>query len=325
MIARPHPAPLPSSPGRRGDIYRLDLNLLVAFEALRVEGSVSGAARRLGITQSGMSRALARLRAEFGDPLFVRGDMRMTLTPFAKGLAQPVARALEILATGLAAQVRFDPRSASRTFVIGTADYCEGVLFPPLLERLAREAPGLHIHSVPTLSSDPEALARGDLDMVIALRLDSRADLRTQKLMHEEFVTLVRVGHPAVKAGVLSLEDFLALEHVVVAPHGRPGSPIDAALEKKGLSRTTVVRLQSFMAAPALVEGTDRATTLPRLLAHRMASRYRLTLVPTPLDLAGFDLSLGWHERCQADSGHRWLRRVLAEIAVALQAREELV
>jgi DNA-binding transcriptional LysR family regulator len=312
------PGKAPTRPPLAG-IHQLDLNLLTAFEALRLEGSVSAAARRIGITQSGMSRALGRLRDHFRDPLFVRSGTRLALTARGEGIAAPVSRALEILAAGLAAETPFEPASSARTFTVATADYCEAVLLPPLLRRLEREAPRVQINSVPTLPTDATALARGDIDMVIALRVESRADLRTQRLMHETFASLVRVGHPAVERGVLSLAAFAALKHVVVAPHGRPGSPIDTALEERRLQRTTAVRLQSFLAAPALIEGTDLVVTLPRQVAYRLAERYRLQVVPTPIELVGFDLSVSWHERGQADAGHRWLRRLWSEIAEALQ------
>jgi DNA-binding transcriptional LysR family regulator len=304
---------------QRGSLHRLDLNLLLAFDALRIEGSVSRAAGRVGITQSGMSRALARLRDRFGDPLFVRAQNRMVLTPFAEVLAQSVSRALDILAAGMSAQAPFDPATAQRTFTIATADYCEAVFLPALLDRLRREAPGIRINSIPTLPGDAEALTRGDADLVIALRIESRADLRTQKLIHEEFASVVRIGHPALVRGEIPLADFLAHGHVVVAPHGRPGSPIDDALAKQGVARATVVRLQGFMAALALIEGTDLITTLPRQLASRMASRFHLQVVAPPIALDGFDLTLNWHERCQEDPGHRWLRRLWTEIAGALQ------
>jgi DNA-binding transcriptional LysR family regulator len=302
----------------RGGLHRLDLNLLLAFDALRIEGSVSRAARRVGITQSGMSRALARLREQFGDPLFVRVDNRMTPTPFAETLAQSVSRALDILSAGLTAHTAFDPATARRTFTIATADYCEAVFLPALLDRLTHEAPGICIDSVPTLPTDGESLTRGDVDLVIALRIEPRADLRTQRLLHEEFASLVRIGHPAVTNGELPLAQFVALGHVVVAPHGRPGSPVDGALAKLDLQRTTVLRLQGFMAAPALIEDTDLVTTLPRRLALRLADRFRLQVVPPPLALPGFDLTLNWHERCQEDHGHRWFRRLWTEVAESL-------
>lgn len=303
---------------RARHVSQLDLNLLVAFHALSAERSVTRAAERLGMTQSGMSRTLARLREQLGDELFIRSAKSLVLTKHAETLVEPIETALALIERRVLVPAEFVPRTAIRTFTIATADYCEAVFLPSLVARLSSEAPGVRLGSVPTSPRDVGALMSGELDLVIALRPHETGAIRIQKLVDERFVSLVRKGHPALVRGEMDLDRWLAASHVLVSPHGRPGSPIDDVLAKTGLSRTTAVVVQSFLAAAMLAAETDMVTTLPGTIAREVAPRHGLVVVAPDIDLGGFQLVMSWFEGMHADPGHRWFRRLVGEIAHAV-------
>jgi DNA-binding transcriptional LysR family regulator len=289
----------------------LDLNLLTVFAAIRSEGSITRAAERMGMTQAGASRALSRLRARFDDPLFARTRTGLVLTPRGASLAHAVSDILQIVEHRVLPARIFDPKLHRRVFRIATADYCEVLLLGPALARLTKEAPHIEVETLPTLANDSERLSSGEIDLVIALKPKAGADLRTRKLMTDRFTCLLRAGHPAVHDGELTLSAYLMLEHVLPAPHSKPGGPLDEALLRARLTRKTAVRVHSFMAVPALLTCSDMVATVPESFAAYVTRTHGLRSIPVPLAVPGFDLFLTWHERTDADAAHRWMREAI--------------
>jgi DNA-binding transcriptional LysR family regulator len=285
-----------------------DTGLLVLFDALASELHMTRAAARVGLSQPAMSRALGRMRMLFGDPLLVRTARGMLLTPRGEELVPQVRRILAD-ATALVRRLEFAPRDLARTFVVGTTDYVEARLLPKLTARLAQEAPGVNVimRAAATVFDDLES---GRLDLVIAPHRTIPTGLKAQHLFDDTFLCAVRRGHPEVKRK-LSLETFLALRHVQIAPSGTPGGPVDDALAARGLARRVAVRTQSFLAGPLLVARTDFVITAPRGVIEPLAEPLGLRTFAPPFDVPGFRIAAGWHPRAHDDPAHRWFRGVL--------------
>ncbi|WP_224248216.1 LysR family transcriptional regulator [Hyalangium gracile] len=292
----------------------LDLKSLRLLDAILSEGSVSKAAARIGLSQSAASHALARLRDRLGDPLLVRSAEGMSLTPRARELQEPLHRALEALERAVAPPAAFAPATERRTFHLIAADYAQCILLPPLLEQLEHEAPGIGLSVLPFTDHIERQLSQGLGDLALVVQYDKVPGLRVQAILRERLVCVVRRDHSEIR-DTLSLEDFLRLQHVLVAPRGRRGSTVDSLLSERGQSRRIRVSVPSFLAAPYLVARTDLLVTLADRLARQLAEWLPLRLFEPPLPLPGFTLSMLWDARLENDPGHRWLRALIRRIA----------
>lgn len=299
----------------------VDLNLLVALRALLVERHVTRAARSIGLSQPAMSHALARLREVLGDPLLVRTRTGMQPTPRAEALAEPLARVLEDVARVLSPEAAFEPARSKRCFRIVADDYTGLVLLPAILSRVWAEAPGIdvRVRSAPSRGIEELSLGRADFAVVPARAESAPRGIFVQKLLHEDFVCVVRADHPHVKKK-LSLADYLALPHALISPRGEGGSVVETRLAKLGRSRRVAVEIPHFLVAPHLVRQSDLVLVLGARVASIMAEPLGLRVLAPPreLELRGFDVSLLWHERHRADPAHVWFRRVIAEAAKAV-------
>jgi DNA-binding transcriptional LysR family regulator len=289
------------------------LDLLRVFHALHTEQHVTRAARSVGLSQPALSRALGRLRACFDDPLFVRTPRGMLPTPRAEQLAPAIDDVLG-RARALGHPVASSPRALQRNFVLGSVDFAESVLLPRLLELCAQEAPGVSITSRPLGPDAADALAAGRLDLTIGVRAALPVGTTIKHLFDDDFVCVVREGHPKVKRS-LSLATFAALDHVLIAPRGEPGSPVDTALAAQGLTRRVAVRTHTFLAAPLIVAQTDLVLTGPERVLVPMAKHHGLRLLPPPVELRGFAVYQAWHPRMQHDPAHVWLRGLLERVS----------
>lgn len=292
----------------------INLNLLVALDAVLEEGTVTAAARRVGVTQSAMSHALRQLRELVGDPLLVRGAGGLVPTPRAEALRVPIRRALLDLQHALRDPPSFDPATAQRRFLLGAGDYIAYTVLPSLLER-STETPGLDLDVVPFSPDDVPRLATGELDLGIAAFVAPAPGLRREALLTDDFVCLVRCGHPQVRRR-LTLRQFVRLPHVLISPTGVGTSPVDEQLAAQGLQRRIALRIRYFLAAPMVVSRSDLVLTAPRRLGEVFARHFALELHEPPVTLSPFTLEQVWHERYEADPAHRWLReRVRAAVA----------
>lgn len=292
---------------------RLDLNLLVALDALLAEANVTRAGKRLGLTQPAMSRTLARLRAHFGDALLVRSGRALVPTPRAERLRQPLRDALLGLESAVSEPPQFDPTTARRTFTLATADYGVAVCIPRVLGVFAKSAPGIDLTISSQRADWDEALREGSLDLALFPKRASTPGIVWTSLFAETFSCLVRRANPFIR-GSLSLEQFCAVPHVFVSPAGSARSVVDDALAQRQRSRRIALRLESFLAAPLAVAQSDLLAVVPTRIAREFAAKLDLRSFALPLAVPGFSLSVAWHERMRHDDGHRWLRRQLVTL-----------
>jgi DNA-binding transcriptional LysR family regulator len=292
----------------------LDLDLLRVFDHLHRERHLTRAARLLGLSQPAVSRALTRLRDALGDPLFVRAPRGIVPTPRADQLA-PEVREILRRTTALTRPEALDPATLERTFVLASVDLLEADLLPRLSALLSKEAPHVSLTSRPIGSDPSDALATGRVDLVIGVRSNIPADAMSTHLFEDDFVCVVRAGHATVKKK-LSLEQYTSLSHVLISPAGTPGSVVDEALARKGLSRRIAVRTHTFLAAPRVVASTDLVLTGPRRVLTAMARVDGLQLLPPPIGLRSFAVLMAWHARMQQDPVHAWLRASVKRAAI---------
>ncbi|MGC4088867.1 MAG: LysR family transcriptional regulator [Polyangiaceae bacterium] len=294
-----------------------NLNLLSAFRALFEERSVTGAARRNGISQPAMSNTLAQLRALFDDALFVRTRAGLVPTPRAQALAEPIGRGLKLLESALS-EPSFDPRQSERRFVLAASDYVELVLLPTLLDRLAREAPRVSLQLRPwSMQEAPAGLARGELDLMVGFYDRVPLHHQEQLLFDDEYVCVVRRGHPTVRRR-LTLARYLQLSHVLVSAQSDGLGSVDKALAAIGKKRRIGARVSHFLTVPALVAHTDMVAALDRRVAQVFAEPFGLALFTPPVSLPRGRVGQLWHENVDADPGHRWLRTLIASVATKL-------
>lgn len=296
-------------------IAGFDLNLLTAFDALWSERNVTRAARRVGLTQSALSHAINRLRAQLDDPLFHSTSSGMVPTARAQALAAPVAQALALVRGALEPPRPFSPRDLERTFTIATTDYVELVLLPRLLRRIEAEAPGVTLVIRPIGPRGERDLLSGVHDLLITPGMPGLGEVRSQQLFTEEFVCLLRRGHPLAKKR-LTLDRFLKLNHVLIAPQNVGEAAVDVALRALGKTRRVTLRVPHFLVAPLAVAESDHVITLPSRVVAAFGDT-RFVVHRPPLELSGFNISQLWHPRLDDDPGHRWLRGLVAELAAA--------
>jgi DNA-binding transcriptional LysR family regulator len=295
----------------RAELAGVDLNLLVALDALLAEANVTRAAARVGLSQPAMSRALGRLRDLLGDPLLVRDGARMRPTARAEAVAPRVRQILAEVQATLRDAVPFDPARHARTFVLATNDYCGALLLPGLIQRLRDEAPRVDLKVRALGPATPvEALAEGALDLAVGTFMDHPPSLARETLFEDGFVCAVRAGHP-LAAGRLTLRRYAAAEHLLVSAPGEGPGVADLALAEHGLGRRVAVRVPHFLLALRLVEGTDLLLTLPRRLAEGAAAERGLVLLKPPLALPRFTVEALVHPRAGTDPGLVWLRGLI--------------
>jgi DNA-binding transcriptional LysR family regulator len=304
----------------------IDLNLLVALDALLAEENVTEAARRCHVTQSAMSHSLAKLRALLGDELLVRTPAGMSPTPRARALAQPLARALAELRSVVASGSAFEPATARRVFTIGTSDYGSSVLIPALMQRLGKEAPLVELVVRPLPAAFASALEEERIDLALSPYPEPRATLVAQKLFDERFVCVLRGDHPVLRGAPrkLDLETFASLSHVQIAPRGARGGAVDDWLARAGKTRHVALRIVDFLVAPLVVAESDLVLTVPERIARVFARSHGLRVLEPPASPKGpgsvrpfpsFSMWQIWHQRRRQEPAHEWLRGMLSDVA----------
>jgi DNA-binding transcriptional LysR family regulator len=297
------------------NLNRVDLNLLVAFDALLSEQSVTRAAERLGLSQPAMSSALGRLRRLVGDPILVRTATRMVPTQRAMELVGPVREILRQIEVALSAPAPFDPASTKRRFRIATNDYVEVVLLPKLVRELARVAPGIDLDVRPLGPDFPdEAMQTGKLDLAIGFAHSAPVELHSQILFKDRFICAVRADHPGVGRR-LTPQQYADLPHVMVSPSGGVTGVVDSALSLHGLERRVAVTVPHFVVAPHVVAQSDCIVTLAERVARSFAEILPLRLLKPPVVLPGFRVAMIWHERSAHDPAQQWLRETLKAVS----------
>jgi DNA-binding transcriptional LysR family regulator len=294
-------------------LRRLDLNLLLTLDVLLAENHVSRAAARLHLSQPSVSAQLARLREALGDPLLLPGPRGMRPTTRALQLQAPLRQALESLAQAVAPAAAFDPAQASVTWRIAAADYGEAAIVQPLLMRLRAAAPNtrLAVRQVP--SSRLAALAeQGEVDLAFHTAEGAPPSLHRRLLFTEDYLLAGRADHPALRRRP-TLAQFCRLEHLIVSPDGGGfEGPTDAALRALGMQRRVVLSVPHFIFARTVIAGSDLVGMLP---SRVLAGVSGLRVLRPPVEVAGYEMAMLWHERMHRDPAHRWLReQVLAAL-----------
>lgn len=302
-------------------LRRIDLNLLLVFEALYRHRSVVLAADELAMSPSACSHALSRLRSAFSDELFLRYGSAMQPTAHAEQLAIPIADALQLLSGRLVDAGPFVPASSTESFIFAASDFTAFALLPSLVERIESRAPHLRIkvlHAAHRDALDDLAAGRANFVAGIADEYSSPAEgIESIEGSAEEYVVVHRKAHPRI-GRALTLDQYLQERHVAVIPWTDAGSVIDTALASQGLQRDVAVELPGMMAAPFIIASSDYLMTLPKRVALKMGAAAALVMHPTPFAAPDFRLSVLYHARQAGLPGHRWMRE---QIALALRAK----
>lgn len=291
---------------------RPDLNLLFTLDVLLAEGNVARAARRLRLSPSAMSRALARLREATGDPLLVRAGRGMVASPRALELRESIARLVQDAEAALRPANQLDLRQIDRTFTLRASEGFVENFGAALLAQVAAEAPGARLHFLHKLDKDSGPLRDGTVDLETGV-VDKAIgpEVRTQALFRDRYVGVVRAGHPLSEGEITPLR-FARAAHVHVSRRDGDKGPIDKALAELGLERRIATIVGGFSAALALARATDLVATVhERHTGNLYAGMHRFDI---PLTLAPFTVSLLWHPRLDGDSAHRWLRGCVREV-----------
>lgn len=283
-----------------------DLNLLHTLDVLLCEGSVVRAGRRLQLSPSAMSRALARLRVVTGDQLLVRAGRGLVPTPRAMAMRQKVRELVEEAHVLLRPADRLELATLERTFTLRTSDGFAETFGPALVERVRQEAPAVRLRFVRKLDKNSEGLRDGSVDLETGVVAGtSGPEIRATALFVDRYVGVVRTGHPLARANV-DRADYAAASHVVAWRQGLYLGGVDEILGEQGFARNIAATADGFSTALALARGSDLVATVPE--RHTRGLRDGMIVFPIPLPLAEFTISLLWHPRLDGDPAHRWLR-----------------
>ncbi|WP_227136445.1 LysR family transcriptional regulator [Kosakonia radicincitans] len=295
------------------DFRGLDLNLLVAFNALMEEQNVTRAAGKASVSQPAMSAALARLRSHFADPLFIRSASGLLPTARAKEIHVHVGRALDEITHLLAPEEAFSPQNRSMAFTLGMSEYPLMVFMPTIMRAVSQQAPDVTIHVRTFVDRDQSVamLDSGEVDLVIGI-VPTQAEKRilSQPLIRDEFVTLVRRDSDAARDG-MTLERYLAMKHILVSPEGNHYGLVDEQLREQGLSRMVRLTLPTMSAVSRIIAQTSYVATVLRRSVLADEANDDVVLLKPPLALPEIAFHLLWHRRSDGGNAHQWLRKLI--------------
>ena len=299
----------------------LDLQLLACLDALIAECSVTRAAERMGMSQPGMSSALARLRRLTNDELLVRTARGMVPTPRALELAQSVQVGMRAFEEVLGDHGPFEPASARGTITVATTDFPGMLIFPRLMERLCHEAPGITVEMrLPDPAHIRDWLTEGECDIAIGHFPQLPDDLRSSLLFQDALVCTASATHPAALASrsVITAEEFAQSGHVLFGSPFAPLSLLESMLDERfvklGIRRRVGMRVSSILLTPYVVARSPLLAVMPRVFARHFATFLPLKLLPTEFDLPSIGISMVWHERSHRLGMHTWMRGLIREV-----------
>jgi DNA-binding transcriptional LysR family regulator len=291
---------------------RPDLNLLFTLDVLLAEGSVARAARRLRLSPSAMSRALARLRVATGDPLLVRAGRGLVASPRALELRERVSQLVHDAQAALRPASKLDLGELDRTFTLRTSEGFVENFGAGLLARVSDEAPGVRLRFLPKPDKDSASLRDGTVDLETGVvGKTTGPEVRAQALFRDRFVGVVRAGHPLGK-GRITPARYAAARHIGVSRRGIDKGPIDDALAPFGLEREIATIVGGYPAALALARASDLVASVPE--RHTGDLRAGMHSFALPLPIAPITVSLLWHPRMDGDPAHRWLRGCVRDV-----------
>lgn len=293
---------------------RVDLNLLVVFDAIYRLRNLTAAGEIIGLSQPAMSHALARLRWMYKDPLFVKMQHRLQPTPYADEIAPPLLQGLAAI-RGTLDRAGFDPATSKRVFRLAMTDIGERVLLPPLFRHLNTAAPGVSIQtSQPPIRELRDAMASGDIDLALGFIPQLGAGFRQQLMYRSDYACVVRGGHPTIKNS-LTLKQYREASHALAYSKATAhGETIEKALLGASIKGKTIARITHFLALPGVLMSTDFVATMPRNLAESFRQTLGMRVFDPPIPLPTFEIKLYWHERSHLDPGNSWLRAICADL-----------
>ena len=305
------------------NIKDIDLNLLVFFDALMREKSVSRAAETLEISQPALSNALSRLRKQLNDPLFIRASHGMLPTEKALELHKPIQEALAQLHTALMPSRPFEPSQTAVSFTIASMDTIVYPLMARVISRLQKLAPEISLTLVPLSMGTSDMLDKGFIDFVIDAFMEGGLSdaFHKRKLMDDSLVCVCRADHPYLTHyGELSMEAYMAYPHLRISRTGVGRGASDSFLKKKGKQRFVQVECKQNALVPIyLVLDSDLIATVPLSTARYFASHIPISISPSPLDLPHFDIEMMWGPIKHHNLGHQWIRQLIVDEANELQ------
>ena len=302
---------------------RLDLNLLVALDALLTDRSITKASERLNLSPSATSNALARLREYFDDELLVQVGRRMEPTPRAESLQEAVRDVLVRVDSTIAIQPEFDPSTSDRVFRIFVSDYTQMVFVPHVLALASEERCSARFELLPQVSNPQRSLERGEADLLIIPRGFLSPDHPEEVLYTEDFVCVVW-RDSALARGELTFDRYLAAGHVLMQPPDGIGDSFEAWFVKRyGVTRRVAVTSYGFSALPAMVVGTELIATVHTRLARALQPAWPIELRPSPLPITAMEQGLQWHKYRAQDPGLVWLRGLLRRAVARMDARPD--
>lgn len=296
------------------ELKDIDLNLLVVFQQLLIDRRVSKAAESLGLSQPGVSNALARLRKITDDPLFLRTPKGMEPTPFAEQLAEPTAAALQVIHLAFNQRASFDPVTSTRAFTVGMTDIGEIYFLPKLMLELKRAAPHVALSTVRNTAVNlRDEMEAGHVSLALGLLPQLKGGFFQRRLFRQNYVCMFRRGHPLDKK-TLGLKEFSAAEHVVVIAEGTGHGKADELLDRRKVLRNVVLRVPHYVAVGHILHDSDLVATVPEKLAQALAEPFGLTYARHPAKLPEIAINLFWHERYQKDPAIAWLRSLIMRL-----------
>ncbi|WP_413251766.1 LysR family transcriptional regulator [Streptomyces spectabilis] len=306
--AEPSYRPGPDAP-RHPDV---DLNLLIALDALLDEGSVRGAARRLHLSEPAMSRTLGRVRKALGDPVLVRAGRHMVATPYALAVRAEVGAVLDRARAVFAGPGAQDLRTVERTLTIVGQDSLAATYAPELFARAAAEAPGVRLRFLSESHLDAPVLREGVADLEVGVIDTTAPEVRVEHFLQDTMIGLVRPGHPLLD-GEVTPRRFAAADHLTVSRRGRLAGPLDVALAERGLKRRVVGNVGTYPASLFILLRTD-LVGLGTGWMRPLTDELGLVGLPIPLELPPLSLAMAWHPRHDADPAHAWLRGCVRDL-----------
>ncbi|OKY26411.1 MULTISPECIES: LysR family transcriptional regulator [Thalassotalea] len=292
-----------------------ELKLLVIFDVIMTEKSMTQAAERLSMTQPAVSNAVARMRILWKDELFVPDGRKIQPTTFANNLWEKVRDSLNNINQAIEPE-EFEARSAKRTFRVALPDIALDALWLDMRKLFEKEAPGLNLHAVPyTIACTKPILDGADVDLVIGQSNRSLENICSDHLFDTSYVCVMRKDHPLTKHR-LTVEEFSKAEHLLVSLSGDIASPTDQALQQLGLTRRVAFTVNNFSSAVPIIKESDLIAILPTDLIYKYLANDELAITHPPVDIPHTSISMLWHKRQSADKGLIWLRKHIKQIFI---------
>lgn len=298
------------------DLNKVDLNLFVVLDSIYSESSLSGAAKRLYVTQPAISASLARLRDVFDDPLFIRSGRRMVPTPTTESIIGQVRDALSLMRTSIDKSYHFVPEKEQKTVRLSMNDLTENWILAKLYKVLEKDAPNMTLQILQLNRREAlKSLSAGQLDLVLDAPVMTSDQLGHVPLLEGRYICVVREGHPILNEE-LTLEKYLDLPHIHISSRRTGSGYVDYALEKLNVKRRVVVRSQHYLTVPQLVTQTDLVATLPSSYANIPGTR----TLELPFELEPQGTHLYWHHTRDSDPAIQWLKSIIMSLAAEEQS-----